>query len=73
MRIGKISSSAEYRMDEQFQNLTIFGVKFWFSKFKKFYKFSNIFNFQISEYSQFLKFQKVPIRKILQLSKISQF
>ena len=26
MRIGKIASSAEYRMDKQFQNFLIFGI-----------------------------------------------
>ena len=26
MSIGKIASDAEYRMDEQFQNLPIFGI-----------------------------------------------
>ena len=26
MRIGKIASSAKYRMDKQFQNLLIFGI-----------------------------------------------
>ena len=26
MRIGKIVSGAEYRMDEQFQNFLIFGI-----------------------------------------------
>ena len=26
MKIGKISNVAEYRMDEQFQNLLIFGI-----------------------------------------------
>ena len=26
MRIGKIASSAEYRMDKQFQYLLIFGI-----------------------------------------------
>ena len=36
MRIGKILSGAEYRMDEQLQNLAIFDVKFWFSKLTKF-------------------------------------
>ena len=35
MRIRKIASSAEYQMDEKFQNLPIFGAKFWFFKFKK--------------------------------------
>ena len=32
MRIGEIASSAEYQMDEQFQNLPIFGAKFGFFK-----------------------------------------
>ena len=41
MRIGKIASSAEYRMDEQLQNLTTFGAKLWFSKLKIFWKFVN--------------------------------
>ena len=45
MRIGKISSSAEYRKKELFQDLPIFGAKFWFSKLKKFWK---IVNFPIS-------------------------
>ena len=26
MRTGKIARSAEYRMDEEFQNLSIFGI-----------------------------------------------
>ena len=30
MRIGKIASSAEYRMDEQFQNWLIFGISIVF-------------------------------------------
>ena len=42
MRIGKITSSAEYRMNEQFKNLPIFGVKFAFSKLKKIPKSSYI-------------------------------
>ena len=36
MRIGKLVISAEYQMDEQFQNLLIFGAKFGFSKLKEF-------------------------------------
>ena len=28
MRIGNIARGAEYRMNEQFQNLPIFGAKF---------------------------------------------
>ena len=30
MRIGKISSSAEYRMDKQFKNLLIFWISIVF-------------------------------------------
>ena len=30
MRIGKIVSSAEYRMEKQFQNLLIFGISIVF-------------------------------------------
>ena len=32
MRIGKIASCAEYRMDKQFQNLSIFGAEFIWKK-----------------------------------------
>ena len=32
MRISEIASSAEYQMDEQFQNLPILRAKFWYSK-----------------------------------------
>ena len=35
MRIGEIASNAEFWIGEQFQNLTIFKVKFWFLKFGK--------------------------------------
>ena len=35
MRIGKIASDAEYRMDEQFQNLLIFGILIVFQIKKK--------------------------------------
>ena len=45
MRTGEITNSAEYQMDEQNQNLPIFGIKLWFSKLKKkipkFYNFEN--------------------------------
>ena len=43
MRIGKIVSSVEYLMDEQFQNLAIFLAKFWFSKLE-FLKISLLFS-----------------------------
>ena len=34
MRINKISSGAEYSIDEKLQNLSIFRAKFWFFKLK---------------------------------------
>ena len=40
MRTGEIANSAEYQMDEENQNLSIFGIKLWFSKLKK--KFTNL-------------------------------
>ena len=66
MRIGKITNSVEYRMDEQNQNLPIFGIKLWFSKLKKkiqkFPKFHNFENHQISIISKqkkIIKFLKL--------------
>ena len=43
MRIGKIASSAEYRMDKQFRNLLIFliSVVFQIEKFGEFVDFSS--------------------------------
>ena len=35
MKIGKIANGAEYRMDEQFQNLLIFGIFIIFQIKKK--------------------------------------
>ena len=36
----RIASIEEQRMDDQFQNLPIFGSKFWFIKLKKFVNLS---------------------------------
>ena len=46
MRIGKITRGAEYRMDEQFQNLLIFGILIIFQIKKKILipKISNLEN-----------------------------
>ena len=58
MRIGEITSSERYRMDEEFQNLLTFGAKFWFSKWKKIQKFSKFYNFdnhQISVIDELIK------------------
>ena len=49
MRIGEVTNSAEYQMDEQNQNFTTFGIKLWFSKLQK--KFPN---FKISKIIKFL-------------------
>ena len=47
VRIGEITNSAEYRMDEQNQNSPIFGIKLWFSKLKKkFQKLPKFYNFE---------------------------
>ena len=48
MRISEITNSAEYRMDEQYQNLPIFGIKLWFSKLKQ----------KIQKISQILQLRK---------------
>ena len=48
MKIDKIANGAEYRMDEQFQNLLIFGIFLIFQIKKKIYipKISNLENSQ---------------------------
>ena len=51
MKIGYITNSAEYRMDEQNRNLPIFGIKCWFSKLEKNSK--NVPNFTISKINEF--------------------
>ena len=67
MRIREITNSAEYQMDEQNQNLLIFGIKLWFSKLKK-KKFPN---FKIS------KIIKFPLltnsKKIIKVLKLMNF
>ena len=59
MRISEITNNAEYQIDEQNQNLPIFGIKFWFSKLKKkiqkFPKFYNFENHQISIIDKLIK------------------
>ena len=48
MRIGKIANGAEYRMNEQFQNLLIFGILIIFQIKKKIWitKIDNLENSQ---------------------------
>ena len=67
MRIGKIASSAEYRMNEQFQNCQFLEPNFGFPNFEnlEICEFSNLDN---SKNFQFRKFQKFPVWHILQIS-----
>ena len=51
IRIGEIASGAEYRMDENFQNLPIFGAKFRFSNLKKSENFPNIIIPKVGKFS----------------------
>ena len=48
MKIGKIANGAEYRMDEQFQNLLIFGILIIF-QIKKKISIPKISNFENSQ------------------------
>ena len=71
MRIGEIMNSAEYQMDEQKQNLPIFGIKLWFSKLKK--KFTN---FEISKILNFLLLtnsKKNQSSEIVEFKKLENF
>ena len=65
MRIGEITNSAEYQMDEQNQNLPIFGIKLWFSKLKK--------NSQILKFRKSSNFPYWQIQKNNQSSEIVEF
>ena len=53
MRIDEIGSNTKYRIDEQFQNLQILGVKF--GNFLKYPKFYNFGHHQISIIEKLLK------------------
>ena len=55
MRIDKITSSAQYRMDKQFQNFLIFGISIVFQikkilKICQFFKLSNSGNSLIFQF-----------------------
>ena len=88
MRIEKIASSAEYRIDEQSLNLSIFRTKFLFSKleknsisffifqfgkFQKFPKFSNFENHQIFKINKNNKISEIVIFRKLVIFKILKF
>ena len=73
MRTGEITNSAEYQIDEQNQNLPIFGIKLWFSKLKK--KFPN---FTISKIIKFplltnSKKKNNQISEIVEFQKLANF
>ena len=58
MRIDKIASSTEYRMDEHFKKFPIFRAKSWFSKLEEFKNFIDFANYKIIKISQILQFRK---------------
>ena len=74
MRIGEITNRAECRMDEQNQNLPIFGIKLWCSrlkkKFQKFPKFYNIENYRTSIIE---KLKNNQISEIVEFQKLANF
>ena len=75
MRIGEITNSAEYRRDEQNQNLPIFGIKLWFSRLKKNSK--NFLNFTISKIVEFSLLRKskknYEISEIVECRRLANF
>ena len=76
MRIGKIASRVEYRIEEQFQNCQFLEPNFDINL--KIYLFSildNYENFKMGKYEKnsIWKFKKFAISKIRKISKISQF
>ena len=88
-RIGEVTNSAEYQIDEQNQNLPIFGITLWFSKLERKlpnFKISKIINIplltnsnknnQSSEIVEFKKlaiFLNLTICKTIKIQKISNF
>ena len=75
MRIGEITNSAEYRMDQQNQNLAIFEIKLWFSRLKKNSK--NFPNFTILKINEFPLLtnsrKKYQIYEIVECRKLGNF
>ena len=65
MRIGKITSSAEYRMDKRLQNLLIFWISivFQIKKILKICQFFKLWNSENSLIFQFRKFLNFLIKK----------
>ena len=67
MRIGKTASSAEYQMDEEFQNCQFLEPNFGFPNWK-YSRNLFIFYFVHSKNFQFRKFQKFVIWQFLKIS-----
>ena len=65
MKINEKINTAEYQMDEQNQNLPIFGIKLWFSKLKKKIPYFTI--------SKIIKFPLLTNSKKNQSSEIVEF
>ena len=60
MRIGKIASGAEYRINKQFQNFTIFDIPDWRNSI-------NLLIFQTVKFCKFVNFLIWRIQKISQM------
>ena len=75
MRIGEITNNAEYRVDEQNQNLPFFGIKLLFSKLKKkFQKIPKFYNFENHRISIIDKLKKNnQISEIVEFQKLANF
>ena len=68
MRIGKMASSAEYRMDKQFQNFQFLKPNFGFSSFLvvQFGQFQKFLSWKVQKFG----FRKIPEISIWKISKI---
>ena len=74
MRIGEITNSAKYRMDEQNQNLPFLESNCGFSNWKK--KSKNFPNFTISKIIEFpllTNSKKNQISEIVEFQKLTNF
>ena len=61
MRIGKIASSAEFRMDKWFQNFPIFGISIFLQHRKN---SENLLIFQVVKFWKFFNFSSCKILEI---------
>ena len=71
MRIGEVTNSVAYQMDEQNQNFPIFRIKLWFFKLQK-----KIPNLKISKIIKFLLLtntKKNQSSEIVEFQKLANF